>query len=146
MLPLLVLLLVAISLGAAGQVLMKAGLRQLDEGASVGVVLSSIFRNIRVFLGFACYGLSSLIYLIAIHKLPLSYAYPMVALSYVIVVVLSWRLFGETIPPLRIAALVVILGGVVMLALSYPKGNGDQPKDPEGTARMESIEARSGPS
>jgi len=67
-----------------------------------------------------------LIYIVALKKLPLSYAYPMVALSYVLVVGLSWKIFGDEIPPLRIGALAIILIGVVMLALSYDLVNGDQ--------------------
>jgi drug/metabolite transporter (DMT)-like permease len=121
MLPFLLLLLVAISLGATGQILLKTGLSLLPPNAPVGLILSSIFTNIYVFLGFACYGISSLIYLVALKNLPLSYAYPMIALSYVVVVTLSWRIFGETIPPLRVAALCVILTGVVMMALSYER-------------------------
>lgn len=121
MLQFLLLLLVAISLGATGQILLKTGLSLLPAHAPVTLVFSSIFTNRFVFLGFACYGLSSLIYLVALKNLPLSYAYPMIALSYVVVVTLSWRIFHEPIPPLRVAALCVILAGVVMLALSYEK-------------------------
>lgn len=121
MLPFFLILLVAISLGAVGQLLLKSGLQQLPPNAPAVAVLLSIFQNLRVFLGFVCYGLSSLIYLIALKRLPLSYAYPMVALSYVMVVGLSWKLFGETIPPLRLAALACILMGVVMLAFSYDR-------------------------
>ncbi len=121
MLPFLLLLLVAISLGATGQILLKTGLSLLPPNAPVPLILSSIFTNIYVFLGFASYGISSLIYLVALKHLPLSYAYPMIALSYVVVVTLSWRIFGESIPPLRVAALCVILTGVVMLALSYER-------------------------
>jgi multidrug transporter EmrE-like cation transporter len=119
MLPFFLVLLVAISLGTVGQIMLKSGLTQLPPNAPTSVVLLSVVQNLRVFLGFACYGLSSLVYLIALKRLPLSYAYPMVALSYVLVVGLSWKLFGEAIPPLRLVALGVILVGVVTLALSY---------------------------
>ena len=109
---------------------MKLGLRELPADASASTVLLSIFRNIHVFLGYASYGISSLLYLLALKRLPLSYAYPMVALSYVLVVGMSWKLFGESVPPLRIGAVAVILSGVVMLALSYDVRNGDEPDKP----------------
>ena len=128
MLPFFLILLVAIGLGAAGQIMLKSGLKELPDDSTTIQVLLSVVTNTRVFFGFACYGLSSLVYLIALKRLPLSYAYPMVALSYVVVVGLSWKVFGETIPPLRIVALVVILSGVVMLALSYDAHSADQPK------------------
>lgn len=131
MLPFFLILLLAISLGAAGQIMLKAGLSQLPESSSAVQVLTSIFTNVYVFLGFACYGLSSLVYLIALKRLPLSYAYPMVALSYVMVVALSWKVFGETIPPMRIAAVAIILTGVVVLALSYDSHAATAPQTPQ---------------
>jgi len=115
----LALLFVAISLGATGQILLKAGLRQLGEDVPPLEVLKSIFTNAMVFGGYVCYGLSSLLYVVALSKLELSYAYPMVALSYIMVTVLAWKLLDETVPTLRAAGLALILLGVVVVALSY---------------------------
>jgi len=111
-------LLLAIALGVMGQILLKLGVNKLGERPAPLVVLSSIFTPL-VFGGFVCYALSSLFYLLALSRLPLSYAYPMIALSYVAVVLVSWRVLGESLPPLRIAGLAVITAGVVLLALSY---------------------------
>jgi len=115
----LALLLVAIALGAMGQVLLKSGLRELGEQPSPLTVLKSIVANRLVFSGFACYGLSSLLYIVALSRLDLSYAYPLIAISYVMVAVLAWRFLHETIPPLRIVGLVVVMAGVIILALSH---------------------------
>jgi len=136
MLPFFVILIVAIGLGAAGQIMLKAGLKQLPADAAVGAIIASIFTNTRVFAGFVCYGLSSLIYLVAIKHLPLSLAYPMVALSYVLVVAASWKLFNEEIPPLRIAAIAVILAGVVMLAFSSENGGAESGEAAPSPAAM----------
>jgi drug/metabolite transporter (DMT)-like permease len=114
----LLLLFVAISLGASGQILMKGGLRQLGERPAPAVVLRALVSNWLVLSGFACYGVSSILYLLAISRLDVSYAYPMVALSYVMVAVVAWRLFDESIPPLRVVGLVVIMLGVLLMALS----------------------------
>jgi len=126
----LALLLVAISLGAAGQVLLKAGLRQLGEKPAPLVVLRSIVTNLRVFSGFGCYGLSSLLYIVALSRLDLSYAYPMVALSYVMVAVLAWWLLDETVPPLRVVGLGLVLLGVVVVALSHRREPPEQVSPP----------------
>lgn len=124
----IVMLLVAISLGAAGQICLKLGVNQLGAGGGLLGVLRGIFTPY-VFAGFAFYGLSSIIYLMALQRLDLSYAYPFVALSFVMVTVLSWWLLDETLPLLRVAGLVLILSGVLTVAASYrcPPACADQP-------------------
>jgi len=122
----LALLLVAISLGATGQILMKTGLRLLGPRPPATAVVLSVFRNVFVAGGIGCYAVSSVIYLLALSRLALSYAYPMVALSYVVVALLAWRFLDEPIPVLRAVGLAVILLGVVILALSH---RGEAPRD-----------------
>jgi drug/metabolite transporter (DMT)-like permease len=138
----LVLLLVAILLGATGQIALKTGLNLLGEKPSPLVVLRSILTPY-VFLGFVCYGLSSLLYLIAISRLDLTYAYPMVALSYVIVTFLSWRYLGEVVPALRVGGLAIICVGVLVVALSYRPAQGVTPAAPPALERpAEGLEGR----
>ena len=131
------LLLVAICLGATGQVLIKTGLRNLGEQPAPAVVVTSLFRSPFVAGGFACYAVSSILYLLALSTLALSYAYPMIALSYVIVTVLAWRVLDERVPALRIAGLGIIMLGVVVVALSH---RGEGPRD-EAQPAQSSIEA-----
>ena len=112
------MLLISISFGAAGQLCLKYGVTLLGEGVSPIAVIKGIFTPY-VFGGFVLYGLSSLIYLNVLSRLDLSNAYPFVALSFVIVTVLSWYLFDETLPMLRIIGLALILAGVFTVAASY---------------------------
>jgi drug/metabolite transporter (DMT)-like permease len=112
-------LLFAIALGAAGQILLKYGISQLGEKPAPTRVLASIVTNSWVFLGFFCYAASSLFYIVALSRLELSYAYPMIALSYVVVTFLAWKLLHEQVPGLRVVGLAVILVGVVVMAASY---------------------------
>lgn len=136
----LAILILAISLGAAGQVLLKSGVAQLGERPSVPMVLGSIFTNIKVVGGFFCYAVSSLFYLFALSRLDLSYAYPMIALSYVIVTVLAWRFLGENIPLGRIAGLGIILAGVVVVALTYRgESTSPTPKPPVAAGQSSST-------
>ncbi len=116
----ILLLLTAITLGACGQICLKVGVNAVNSGGSASAltILRGIFTPY-VLAGFVLYGLSSLLYLVAISRLDLSYAYPFVALSFVMVTVLSWRILGETLPLLRVVGLVLILGGVLTVAASY---------------------------
>ena len=155
----LVILLVAIALGAVGQIFLKSGVGAVKEkyadevGAELpevendvpgSYILKSFVTTPLILLGFLCYGVSSMFYLMALNKLDLSYAYPLIALSYVMVALLSWKYLGEDLPPLRIVGLAVVLVGVLLLGISYPKASAakteaaspgiETPADSGGTA------------
>jgi len=112
------MLVLAVSLGGAGQLCLKYGVKQLGENVPATVVLRSIFTPY-VLSGFILYGLSSLLYLVVLSRLSLSFAYPFVAITFAMVILLSPRVLGETLPALRIIGCVIILLGVFTVAASY---------------------------
>ena len=64
------------------------------------------------------YGLSVIVWLVGLSRVPVSQAYPLLSLGYVINIGLAWWLLGE-IPNLqRIAGIGVIVLGVVLVARS----------------------------
>jgi len=112
------LLLVAICLGVIGQLLMKHG---TNLSGKLALSLDSARKAaVSPFIvgGVLCYAISAMFYIVVVSKLPLSYVYPLVAISYVVVTICSRLLFRETINGLRWAGLAVICAGVVLLALS----------------------------
>jgi undecaprenyl phosphate-alpha-L-ara4N flippase subunit ArnF len=108
-------LIASILLGTMGQVLMKWGLETLKSGdaAAAGVKLITAWP---VAAGLVSYGLSSVFWLLALRRFPLSTAYPMVSLSYILVMVLSLYLFQETITLQKWAGAAVISLGVLLIA------------------------------
>jgi multidrug transporter EmrE-like cation transporter len=64
------------------------------------------------------YGLSVIVWLIGLSRVPVSQAYPLLSLGYVINAVLAWWLFGETVNTLRILGIGVVIIGVVLIARS----------------------------
>lgn len=109
-------LLSAVALGVAGQMMMKTGMTQVGalNALSVGALVR-MFTNIYVVLGIGCYALSSVVYLMALSKLPLSFAYPMVGLGYVIVVILSWLFLKEPVSVARWIGVLMICGGAFLI-------------------------------
>jgi len=115
----LVQILTAVILGAVGQILLKDGVKTVfPEGVSISLAVFNAFLNLKVLLGFMLYGVSSLLWLMVLSKRDLSYAYPMIAAGYVVVVFLSWLVFKEHVPTLRIAGLVLICLGVAIVGVS----------------------------
>mgnify|MGYP003798700379 CR=1 FL=1 len=108
-----VLISAAVCLGVVGQIMMKSGMNQVGAISSLGLAtLLRVFSNPYVLLGFASYGLSSIAYLMALSKLELSVAYPMIGLGYVLVVLFSWLLLKEQVGALRWLGTLLIVAGV----------------------------------
>jgi multidrug transporter EmrE-like cation transporter len=117
------LVLCSVAPAVAGQLLLKYAIGRLslsmETAGPVGYYLR-LFTTPLVLLGFFMYGLSSLIWLFILSKLPLSLAYPLVSMGYVLVVFFSWLLLHEHVSIIRILGVFVICLGVTLLALSAP--------------------------
>ena len=110
-----VLLLVAIVIGVAGQLLLKFGIARRSGFRIVEIM--GLLNNWPVLAGFGCYGISTILYFQVLANLELSLAYPMVSLGYVLVIVMSKLLFKKTVCPMRWAALTIICVGVALVGL-----------------------------
>ena len=64
------------------------------------------------------YGLSVIVWLVGLSRVPVSQAYPLLSLGYVINIGLAWWLLGEVPNAQRVAGIGVIVLGVVMVARS----------------------------
>jgi drug/metabolite transporter (DMT)-like permease len=64
------------------------------------------------------YGLSVIVWLVGLSRVPVSQAYPLLSLGYVINIGLAWWLLGEVPNVQRVAGIGVIVLGVVMVARS----------------------------
>jgi drug/metabolite transporter (DMT)-like permease len=64
------------------------------------------------------YGLSVIVWLVGLSRVPVSQAYPLLSLGYVINIGLAWWLLGEVPNLQRVAGIGVIVVGVVLVARS----------------------------
>lgn len=116
----LLLVLIAISLAAVAQICFKIGMGGAAIAGAPGkqafILLRAVFTPF-VFVGLTLYVISTVLWLKLLSTQELSYIYPMIALSYVLVTILSIVILKEQVPPLRWLALLVICLGVAMLAI-----------------------------
>jgi multidrug transporter EmrE-like cation transporter len=105
-----------------GQLMMKARAiahaMPAGEGTSRLHYLYSMFMDVGVISAFGAAVLAAVCWMLAIEKLPVGYAYPFMALSFVLVPVGSLVLFGEKIPPVQLLALGLIVVGVSLSAIT----------------------------
>jgi drug/metabolite transporter (DMT)-like permease len=64
------------------------------------------------------YGLSVIVWLVGLSRVPVSQAYPLLSLGYVINIGLAWWLLGEVPNVQRVAGIGIIVVGVVLVARS----------------------------
>ena len=100
----------AITASMAGQALLKAG-------AGAPQFLTQLL-DWRTLVGFVVYGGASILYIVALRRIPMSRALPCTALSYVAAALIGHYAFGEPLGMTQLAALALICGGVVLLALA----------------------------
>jgi drug/metabolite transporter (DMT)-like permease len=109
------LILISIGLAVSGQLCMKIGMTNYQMGDitlqnCVVQFTKMVFRPF-VFIGFMLFLVSSLFWLMALAKVPLSFAYPFTSISYVLILFFSSILFKEQMIPIRwLGAAVIILG------------------------------------
>ncbi len=113
------LILTSVFLGAIGQILLKAGANNLGE---LDLSLYAFFRSIitiikipQIIIGAVFFGLSSLLWIKVLTKSQLSYAYPMVSLSYVVVGIASAVFFNEPVTVNKVLGISAIVAGVFIL-------------------------------
>ena len=101
----------AIILGVGGQLLLK-------EGTERGQGFLAQFFDPFIIAGLATYALAAVFYILAIKRLPVSIAFPSVALSYVIVAIAAHFLWQEPLGIAQFAGIALIAGGILLLHVS----------------------------
>jgi multidrug transporter EmrE-like cation transporter len=118
----LILVLIPIFIGTFGQIFLKKGMIQVGGFAIRNTNMLNkfieIFSNPWVLAGFIFYFLSSLLWLIAISRIQLSIAYPMLSMSYILILIASWFLFNEPVTLVRWGGVAVICCGVFLISRS----------------------------
>ncbi len=91
-----------------------AGLK-IPEGVWPKVVtLFTVLFDPFVFSGLVATFVSGLCWMATMSKLEIGYAYPFTSLGFVLVVLLSWLLFGESLNAWRIWGVILIVAGVTV--------------------------------
>ena len=116
------LLLTGICLSVVGELLLKHGMNRfgvLDlTPATLIPTLFRVFTQVPILLGFVLVFSASIFWLAVISRVQLSYAYPLLALGYVVTALLSRFIFDEAISPTRWAGILIICGGVYLVSKS----------------------------
>jgi multidrug transporter EmrE-like cation transporter len=114
------LILTGVLLNAAAQLLLKAGTNVLGViGINKGQILSlvfGVFTEPHIIGGLTCYVFSVAIWIIALSRVDVSVAYPMLSIGYIVNALAAWYLFGEDISLTKIIGIGIIIVGVCFVS------------------------------
>jgi len=105
------LVLVCTIIGAAAQILLRMGADYI--GSEEG--LAGLISNWPLMAGYVCLGANTLLLVIALREGQLSVLYPIIALTYVWVAILSPMFFDDTLNAFKIVGIIFVVGGVSMI-------------------------------
>jgi multidrug transporter EmrE-like cation transporter len=99
---------------AVAQLLIKTGANRLSH-AGLFATLIGIFTIPPLFTGYCLYGVFTVLFVYALRHGEVSVLYPIIALGYVWVAILSAVVFHESMNPLKVVAIAIIVAGVAVL-------------------------------
>lgn len=116
------LIITGVLLNAIAQLALKASVRQMGEiklsMAGAWPVTQQLMLEPALWLGLFCYGISVIIWILALSRVDVSIAYPMLSIGYIVNALFAWLLFGEALTVERLVGIGVIIVGVYILARS----------------------------
>lgn len=116
------LVLAGVLLNATAQLLLKAGTNRVGEFAyslaNLVPIGSKLALSPYIAGGLACYVVSVVVWILALSRVPVSVAYPMLSIGYVVNALAAWALFGESLGAQKMVGIAFIVAGVFLVARS----------------------------
>ncbi len=117
------LILSGVGLNAAAQLLLKYATRPLAHFSEIGMrtlvhSAAILFQSAFFWGGMLCYAMSVCVWIAALTKAPVSTAYPMLSLGYVVVAGVSALWLGEVLSPAKVIGIALICVGVALVSRS----------------------------
>ena len=108
------LVLAAVLFSVTGQLFLKSGAQHLAGHGRLAFLLGA-FRDVHVLAGLAAWTASTICWLYVLRVAPLSRAYGLTSLTYVLILIASVHLFDEQIRRLHVVGTILIVVGIACL-------------------------------
>jgi drug/metabolite transporter (DMT)-like permease len=116
------LLLFGVLLNASAQLLLKAGTNAVGRfefaAHNIVPVATRVAVEPHIVAGMLCYAVSLVVWIMGLSRVPVSVAYPLLSLGYVVNALGAWLLLGEPFGAARLAGVALIVAGVWVIARS----------------------------
>lgn len=116
------LVMLGVLLNAGAQLLLKAGTNAVGqfEFSSANILPMGMKFAVEPHIlgGLTCYVISVVVWIMALSRVEVSIAYPMLSIGYVVNAIAAWWLFGEALSAMRLSGIGIIIVGVYLVARS----------------------------
>lgn len=116
------LLMTGVLLNAGAQLLLKAGTNSIGafeySAANIVPIGWKLATEPHIVGGLSCYVVSVVVWIMALSRVEVSIAYPLLSVGYVVNAIAAYYLFGEAVTPMRLTGIAVIILGVWIVARS----------------------------
>jgi len=114
------LIFTGVMLNAAAQILMKAGTNAIGHFefslANVVPIGWKLATEWHIVAALFCYGISVVVWILALSRVPVSIAFPMLSMAYVVNAVAAHYLLGEDFNVTKLVGMGVIIIGVIIIS------------------------------
>jgi multidrug transporter EmrE-like cation transporter len=115
------LVLISVLLGVSGQLSLKQGMKNIGNFELRNFASAKVFKLVTekfVGIGIVLYVIATLLWLVILSKAELSFAYPMLAIGYILIAIFSKIFFNENVTFVRFLGILLISTGVFLLLKS----------------------------
>ncbi|HEX2052353.1 MAG TPA: EamA family transporter [Actinomycetota bacterium] len=119
------LVLFSVFLATAGQLTLKTGMARVgylgtERLSQPFQLLLQVARTWQVIVGLVLFVVSAVSWLIVLSRVPLSFAYPFVGITYVLLPLFGRFVLKEHVPAMRWFGVFLIVAGVVLVGTTTP--------------------------
>ena len=119
-------ILLSVATAATAQLVLKHGMTQVTHHGTVPLDLKQPAEAVRrvavngsVWLGLGIFVLSAAIWLVVLSRVSLSFAYPFVSLTYVIILLFDGLILHEPVSGVRWAGVALIMAGILLISRTH---------------------------
>ena len=113
------LIFAGVMLNVAAQLLIKAGTNSVGyfefSRENILPIGTRLATEPAIIGALFCYALSVVIWILALSRVQVSIAYPLLSMGYVVNAVAAWYLFNEAFNPTKVLGIGVIILGVIII-------------------------------
>jgi multidrug transporter EmrE-like cation transporter len=114
------LIFTGVMLNAAAQILMKMGTNAVGHFEfsmeNIFPIGWKLITEWHILTALFCYAVSVVVWILALSRVPVSIAFPMLSMAYVVNALAAWWWLGEEFNPTKLLGMTVIIFGVIILS------------------------------